>query len=79
MTNTTAERQNPVTKNPPLAHTPKPLIADRSAVLPVRARLSVNRFRFLCRLSRLAAKHPAYALFDGQGGALIPAGKQGGG
>lgn len=51
----------------------------RSAVLATRATLSVKRFRFLCRLSRLAAKHPAYALFDGQGGVLIPAGPQGGG
>lgn len=51
----------------------------RSAVLPLRARLDVKRFRFLCRLSRLASSHKAYALFDGQGGALIPAGKQGGG
>lgn len=51
----------------------------RSTVLPTRASLSVKRFRFLCRLSRLAAKHAAYALFDGQGGVLVPAGTQGGG
>ena len=51
----------------------------RSTVLGVRATLSVNRFRFLCRLSRLARKHPAYALFDGAGGVLVPAGLLGGG
>lgn len=51
----------------------------RSTVLPTRATLSANRFRFLCRLARYAAKHPAYALFDGQGGELLPAGRQGGG
>lgn len=51
----------------------------RSTVLPTRASLSAKRFRFLCRLSRFAAKHPAYALFDSKGGWLIPAGVKGGG
>lgn len=51
----------------------------RSTVLPTRATLNVKRFLLLCRLARLAQRHPAYALFDGQGGALIPAGVQGGG
>lgn len=51
----------------------------RSAQLGVTAWLSLDRFRFLCRLSRLASDHPAYALFDGQGGELLPAGRQGGG
>lgn len=50
-----------------------------STVLATRATLSVKRFQLLCRLSRLAAAHKAYALFDGQGGALIPAGPKGGG
>ena len=35
-----------------------------------RARLDVEKFRFLCRLSRLAPYHQAHALFNGAGGAL---------
>lgn len=51
----------------------------RSAQLGIVVTLCVTRFRFLCRLSRLSAAHPAYALFDGKGGFLLPAGVKGGG
>lgn len=42
----------------------------RGATLAQVSRLDVSRFRFLCRLARLAPDHRASALFNGQGGAL---------
>lgn len=43
----------------------------RSAQLATVARLSVGRFRFLCRLSRLAPDHRAHCVFNADGGALL--------
>lgn len=42
----------------------------KGATLAPRARLDAGKFRFLCRLSRLAPGHQAHALFNGAGGAL---------
>ncbi len=43
----------------------------RSAQLATVARLSVGRFRFLCRLARLAPDHRAHCVFNAEGGALL--------
>ena len=43
----------------------------RSAQLATVARLSVGRFRFLCRLARLSPDHRCHAVFNADGGALL--------
>lgn len=43
----------------------------RSAILAPVARLTVGRFRFLCRLSRLAPGHRAHCVFSTDGGAIL--------
>ena len=43
----------------------------QSAVLAQVARLSVGRFRFLCRLARLSPDHRCHAVFNADGGALL--------
>lgn len=43
----------------------------RSATLAPVARLDAGRFRFLCRLARLAPAHRAHCVFNAEGGALL--------
>ena len=43
----------------------------RSTILAPVARLTVGRFRFLCRLARLAPDHRAHCVFNAEGGALL--------